>query len=285
MNKTVEQLKKELCYDNDNLQEKLLLPERKRRKLSRSPSPLPSARLSELSVAVNKMNYELFRARLSIGENTRDELFGRLKECNERLEKLLSYSDRISQIQDTAPGYKKRASPMGSTFEEASKSSAKLFKAVQDAWQCSCQPYRFAYLSLEHRTLADVCFEIILKYIAATNSHYQLWHWRMVRCGNMKNCSVAQEAGSNTTSLLPSNPSRTEVILRLFHLRHQISESGTVFSCVDSRVTITTANAWGLSTMTKKVSTSIQSRERGNTSAATLLRKGSFLKMHQPSNG
>jgi hypothetical protein len=170
MNETVEEIKKELCYDKDQLQDKLLLPERQQRKLSRSQSPLPSVRPSKLSVVVNKMDYELFRARFSIGEGITNELFGRLKGCNERLERLLSSSDRVSQLQDTAPECNKRAHLMDSSFEKASKSSVKLFNAVQDAWQCSCRPHHFAYLRLEHRTLTDICFEITFKHIDATES-------------------------------------------------------------------------------------------------------------------
>jgi hypothetical protein len=173
------------------------------------------------------MDYELFRARFSIGEGITNELFGRLKGCNERLEKLLSSSDRVSQLQDTAPECNKGAHLMNSAFEKASKSSAKLFNAVQDAWQCSCRPYHFAYLRLEHRTFTDVRFEITFKHIDATESQDRPWHWKMVRCGHMRNCSVTQEARSNVASSptqkktailcspaassLSSNPSRREV--------------------------------------------------------------------------
>jgi hypothetical protein len=209
MNETVEELKKELCYDKDQLQDRLVLPGRQQRKLGRSQSPLPCARSSRLSVVVNKMDYELFRARFSIGEGVRNDLFSRLKECNDRLEKLLSSSDKVSQLQDTAPGCNKRAHLINSAFEKASKSSAKLFNAVQDAWQCSCRLYHFAYLRLEHRTLTDMCFEITFKYSDATRSQDRPWHWKMVCCGHMGNCSVAQKTGSNVAPSLTQSETAT----------------------------------------------------------------------------
>ncbi|KAF2870783.1 hypothetical protein BDV95DRAFT_447251, partial [Massariosphaeria phaeospora] len=149
MNEIAEELKKELCFDRENVQDKLT-------------NRRSSARPSKLSVAKDRLEYEAFRAKFSLGERTRSELFGQLKECNKRLEKLLSSSDRVSALQNAAPGHTKQTSVLESAFKKVSKKSDLLFRALQNAWQCSCQQYHFANLRLEHRTLSEVCFELIL---------------------------------------------------------------------------------------------------------------------------
>jgi hypothetical protein len=187
-----EELKKELCFDKENVQDKLLPPETKRRSSGRSPSPQPSMRPSKLSVAKGRLEYEVFRTKFSIGERIRDELFGQLKECNERLEKLLSSSDRVSALQNAAPGHSKQTSVLESAFKRVSKKSDLLFKALQNAWQCSCQQYHFANLRLEHRTLTEVYFEVILMFVAPSAHGNTPWYWKEIRCGHMLGCSFPQ---------------------------------------------------------------------------------------------
>ncbi|KAH7389317.1 hypothetical protein DE146DRAFT_635047 [Phaeosphaeria sp. MPI-PUGE-AT-0046c] len=193
MNEIAEQLKKELCFDKETVQNKLSPPATNRRSSSQSPSPQPYARLSKLSAAKGRLDYELFRGKFGFGEKIRDELFGRLKECNERLEKLLSSSDRVSALQDVAPGYTKHISELALVFKKISKRSSSLFQALQNAWQCSCQQYHFANLQLEHRTLTEVCFKIILMFVAPSEHENTPWHWKEIRCGHMLDCSFHQK--------------------------------------------------------------------------------------------
>lgn len=193
MNEIAEELRKELCLNEQNVQDKLLLPESRRRNSSRSPSPQPSAKPSRVSAAKGRLNYELFRTKFSFGERTRNELFGQLKECNERLEKLLSSSDRISVLQDAVPGKTKQTSALESAFKRISKKSDLLFRALQNAWQCSCQQYHFANLRLEHRTFEEACFEIILMFVAPSEFGDTPWSCRQIRCGHMLGCSFPQK--------------------------------------------------------------------------------------------
>jgi hypothetical protein len=206
MNEIVEELKKELCFDKENVQDKLLSSETKRRNFARSQSPQPSMRLSKLSVAKGRLEYEAFRAKFSIGERTRNELFDLLKKCNERLEKLLNVSDRVSALQDAAPGHTKQTSMLESAFKKVSKKSDMLFKALQDSWQCSCRQYHFANLRLEHRTLTEVCFEIILMFIAPPTQSSTPWYWKEIRCGHMLGCLSAQGMVKTAAVLPPSLP-------------------------------------------------------------------------------
>lgn len=193
MNEVAEELRKELCYDEQNVQDKLLPPESRRRNSSRSSSPQPSAKPSRVSAAKGRLNYELFRTKFSFGERIRNELFDQLKECNERLEQLLSSSDRISALQNAIPGNTKQTSALESAFRRISKKSDLLFRALQKAWQCSCQQYHFANLRLEHRTLEEACFEIILLFVAPLGFGDTPWSCQHIRCGNMLGCSFPQK--------------------------------------------------------------------------------------------
>ncbi|KAF2128931.1 hypothetical protein P153DRAFT_357424 [Dothidotthia symphoricarpi CBS 119687] len=205
MNEIAQELKKELCFDKDNVQDKLLPPGTKRQNSSRSPSLQPLARPSKLSVAKGRLDYEMFRTKFSIGERVRHELLGQLKECNERLEKLLSSSDRVSALESATPGHTKQTDTLVSIFKKASKRSNLLFKALQNAWQCSCQQYHFANLRLEHRTLTEVCFEIILVFSALPAHVKRPWSWKEFRCGHMLGCSFPQ----NTVKAITSSPLAT----------------------------------------------------------------------------
>jgi hypothetical protein len=201
MNEIAEELKKELCFDEKNVQDKLSAPETKRRSASRSPSPQQPVRPSKLSVTKGRLDYEFFRIKFSIGEKIRDELFDQLKECNERLEKLLNSSDRVSALQDATPKHTKKTSELESTFKKISKKSTLLFQALQKAWQCSCQQYHFANLRLEHRALTEVCFKIILMFVAPSGHESMHWNWKEIHCGHMPGCPSAQSSVKVATSL------------------------------------------------------------------------------------
>ncbi|KAI8936693.1 hypothetical protein NX059_007085 [Plenodomus lindquistii] len=204
MNEIAEELKKELCFDKETVQDQLSPPKTNQRSSSRSPSPQPNARASKRFAVKGRVDYELFRAKFSFGESTRNELFGQLKECNERLQKLLSSSDRVSALQDVAPVYAKMTSELASAFKEISKKSRLLFQALQNAWQCSCQQYHFANLRLEHRTLTVVRFEIILMFIAPSEHEDTPWRWKEIHCGHVLGCSSDQS--QNGTKAATSSP-------------------------------------------------------------------------------
>jgi hypothetical protein len=204
MNDIMEGLKKELCFEKKNVQDKLLTPETNRRSTSRSPTPQQSTRPSKLSAVKGRLEYETFRTKFSFGEKVRSELFCQLKECNERLEKLLSSSDRVSALQDATPGPNKQTSVLESAFKTSSKKSYKLFEALQKAWQCSCQQYHFANLRLEHRTLQETCFDIILMFMAPSMHDKMPWYWKEIRCGHLLGCSSSPEK-VDVASFSPSN--------------------------------------------------------------------------------
>ena len=88
-----------------------------------------------------------------------------------------------------------------SAFKKVSKKSELLFKALQNAWQCSCQQYHFANLRLEHRKLPDICFEIILLFVAPSGHINRPWCWKEIRCGHMFDGSFSEKVANAVTSL------------------------------------------------------------------------------------
>jgi hypothetical protein len=121
----------------------------------------------------------------------------------------LSSSDRVSALQDVAPGYTKQTSELALAFKKISKKSRSLFQALQNAWQCSCQQYHFANLRLEHRTLAEVCFKIIVVFVAPLEHGNTSWRWKEIRCGHMLDCPSHQKgikaAVSSSLHCQPAN--------------------------------------------------------------------------------
>ena len=191
MNETAEELRKELSLDKATVQNKLAPPEPKKQR--RPSSPQPPSKPSKLASAKSKWDYETFRLKFSFNEPVRNELLDQLKECNGRLEKLLSTSDKVSALQNAAPASTKQTSVLETAFKKAWKKSDLLFKALQKAWQCSCQRYHFANLRLEHRTLPEIYFEVILTFVAPSSQANTPWSWRELQCGQMIGCSFPQK--------------------------------------------------------------------------------------------
>ncbi len=198
MNETAEELRKELSLDKATVQSMLALPEPKKHR--RSLSPQPPSKPSKLASAKSKWDYETFRLKFSFNEPVRNKLFEQLKECNRRLEKLLSTSDKVSALENAAPANMKQSSALETAFKKAWKKSDFLFKALQKAWQCSCQQYHFANLRLEHRKLPEICFEVILMFVAPSSQTNTPWSWRELQCEQMIGCSFPQKLTKPSTA-------------------------------------------------------------------------------------
>ncbi|KAI4945161.1 hypothetical protein J4E91_008138 [Alternaria rosae] len=89
MNDVVKEFSRELRLDKGNIQTELSLPEQKGQSRNKSPSLQASSRSSKIPVPKGHLEYEIFRTKFSFGERKRNELLDQLKECNERLEKLI----------------------------------------------------------------------------------------------------------------------------------------------------------------------------------------------------
>ena len=174
MNEAADEISKELGSNRPAVQSKLAPPQAK--KTTRPQSPQPPSKPSKLAAAKAKWDYESFRLSFSFSDPVRRKLFDQLKECNEKLEKLLSSSDKVSALQNASPNAK-QTSTLEIAFKKAWRKSDLLFKALQKAWQCPCQQYHFANLRLEHRTLPEICFEVILMFAAPSSHGATPWSW------------------------------------------------------------------------------------------------------------
>ncbi|PVH96842.1 hypothetical protein DM02DRAFT_102867 [Periconia macrospinosa] len=188
MNETAEFLRKELALDKIVVQNKLAPPVPNNQK--RPASPQRPSKPSRNASTKDLWDWEKFRVKFSFNDPIRNELFSQLNECNERLTRLLSSSDKLSALQKTtAPAHTKQSSALETALRKACEKSALLFKALQNAWRCSCQQYHFANLRLEHRTIPDICFEVILMFVTPSTQISTPWSWRALQCGHMKDCS------------------------------------------------------------------------------------------------
>jgi hypothetical protein len=199
MNDVTKELAKELSLDKDAAQERLSSSNG----VQQSPNPAKRASRDLLTGTRKSLNFQLFRAKFSLGEPTRDSLFARLKEYNERLQELVRSSDKLHALQSTAHR------SMGSRSTELAlkkicKSSDLLFRALQHAWQCSCSKSHIANLRIEHRTAKDICFELILMFTSPFEQcDNSSWVWQEVRCGQMPHCVHPYDVSSQSMPPVP----------------------------------------------------------------------------------
>lgn len=192
MNDVAEALQNELAFDKASVQDKLAPPEPK--KQQRPSSPQPPSKTNIITSAKTKWTYEKFRVRFSFGEVVRKGYFDQLKECNRRLEQLLSTSDKMSALEEIVPDNTKRTFALEKAFKKAWKQSDTLFRALQNAWRCTCRQHHFANLRLEHRTFPTFNFEIILTYVTPTLAAGKPWTWKELQCAPMACCPTSQKA-------------------------------------------------------------------------------------------
>lgn len=213
MNDTAMELKGHLAFNKGAIQSKLASPEPK------SPRPLSGSQqqqnqTSKFALAKSKWDYETFRLKFSLNEQVRNELFDQFNKYNRQLEKLLNTSDKVSALQRGTRINLKQTSSLESIIKKASKKSDLLFKALQQAWQCACQQDHVANIRLEHRTIPDIYFQLILVNVSPSIRADTLWSWRELRCGQQHGCSASQTSSGasphvqdSPTAALPLRPS------------------------------------------------------------------------------
>lgn len=132
---------------------------------------------SGLKSVTAKAEFQLYKVKFSNGEAKRKELLGQLQEYNDKLEKLLSTSDRDAQLkkQRTAVQYK---TSIDATLCSFWKQASKLFHALASAWNCTCaKDQHLAKLLLQHRTTKKAEFDIMFSSRGA--SGWQIQHTRI----------------------------------------------------------------------------------------------------------
>ncbi|KAH7086083.1 hypothetical protein BKA63DRAFT_32446 [Paraphoma chrysanthemicola] len=221
MNEAAQKLKQELVIDKTPIQNRLAPA-----KPQQPPALAPQSRPSKFASAKDKWDYETFRISFSFGEPVRRELFGRLKECNERLEKLLSTSDKLSALENAAPTATKHSHTLESTFKKVWRTSDLLYRAIQNAWQCTCLQHHHANLRLEHRKSSEACFDIILTPGNHSSQSIPAWSWKGLQCKQPVSCCDPQQklhpVPLSQSSQNPNNSTSTRSSLITLTKRKQV---------------------------------------------------------------
>lgn len=117
-----------------------------------------AARLRD-AVSKDGREFQLYKAKFSNREAARKELFAQLQTHNDRLEKLLSNSDRDAQLKQQADSLRS-ATNIDPALCNFWKSSAKFFRALVSVWTCGCQEQHSARLLLQHRAAMKAVFSV-----------------------------------------------------------------------------------------------------------------------------
>jgi hypothetical protein len=121
----------------------------------------------------------MYRLKFSIGEEKRKKLFAELKESNERLEKLLTTSDVLAQLElihGALPSTAKAA--IDSAVAHFWRHTDRLYKILCRAWTCNCASNHRAKIMLQHRSFANLDFVVLFQGSASTYDADQI-PWKM----------------------------------------------------------------------------------------------------------
>lgn len=106
------------------------------------------------------LEYQAKRIRFSLKKSSRERIFARLKEYNDRMRKLLECNDRTSTLKATHKIAIKSSASANGALDHFWKHAKTLHKALAGAWQCGCKSHQ-ANLQLKHRKTNDVEFNIL----------------------------------------------------------------------------------------------------------------------------
>ncbi|KAF2819670.1 hypothetical protein CC86DRAFT_306879, partial [Ophiobolus disseminans] len=197
LKETTEALAEELLFESDALQGRLVLGHNV--KMTQPPPKRASMGMR----ARENINFQMFRMKFSLRESVRDGLFAQLKEYNERLQHLMHSSGRLQLLQKTAE-INLGSKALEARLQKIWRSSDLLFRALQLAWQCPCRESHVANLRLEHQNASEICFEIILMFMATSDPSPALpWTWHELQCGYMPDCGHSYATPAASPCALP----------------------------------------------------------------------------------
>lgn len=120
------------------------------------------------------------RIKFSNGESVRSKLFAELQAYNDKLDKLLDSSGRVSALEERkASRHQERAidSAICSFWVQATK----LFKALAATWKCHCTEHR-TILPLQHRATKSVDFELL--FLKSLPTYWEMTIAKISKVGN-----------------------------------------------------------------------------------------------------
>ncbi|KAF3076131.1 hypothetical protein CFAM422_001132 [Trichoderma lentiforme] len=191
MNHVMDKLYHELALNDESVQSKLLDTSKRPATVSRIRSALGRDDLS----------FQLFRIKFSNGESVRSKLFAELQAYNDKLDKLLDSSDRVSALEERkASRHQERAidSAICSFWVQATK----LFKALTATWKCHCTEHH-TILPLQHRATKSVEFELL--FLRSLPSY---WEVRTAKISKVENAVGESGFATSTIKVVETLPLR-----------------------------------------------------------------------------
>lgn len=110
----------------------------------------------------SSLEYQAKRIRFSLRKSSRDRIFTKLKENNDKMRRLLECNDRAVATRSFPKSTFPAPYSVKGTLEQFWSHAQKLHQALSNAWQCGCSGHQ-ANLKLEHRVTSEVEFEISFK--------------------------------------------------------------------------------------------------------------------------
>ncbi|RYP70252.1 hypothetical protein DL771_005555 [Monosporascus sp. 5C6A] len=160
MERVMGELNKELAVDVEEVQKEF-----KAQKGVKDAHSANVSSMTKLRPPFNKVSkeYQIYRLKFSMGETTRRGLFKELQTYNDRLEKLVTTSDIVSNLQTT----RQAAQPTTASIIDAAickfwNHADGLYRALLGSWTCICREDHSAHLLLQHRKPPDTHFRLVL---------------------------------------------------------------------------------------------------------------------------
>ncbi|KAK8022471.1 hypothetical protein PG993_013238 [Apiospora rasikravindrae] len=178
MERVMKELNEELAIENDHVQSRVGgSHDHEQNKTECIQPPKAGRRTAKVRQFLSQGNcdFQLFRAKFSLGDEKRKELFGKLETYNDRLEKLTTTSDAISQLQANRQASKSTVSAVNAALLKFWNHADKLYRIMVEAWNCSHDQH-CAQLILQHRTTTDKEFRLGLSCVESRTPGSRSWN-------------------------------------------------------------------------------------------------------------
>ncbi|RYP44263.1 hypothetical protein DL768_009267 [Monosporascus sp. mg162] len=160
MERVMGELNKELAVDVEGVQKEFKAQKGVKDAQSANVSTMAKLRPSFSKVS---REYQIYRLKFSMGETTRTGLFKELQTYNDRLEKLVTTSDIVSNLQTTRQATQATtASVIDAAICKFWNHADGLYRALLGSWTCICREDHSAHLLLQHRKPPDKHFRLVL---------------------------------------------------------------------------------------------------------------------------
>ncbi|OCL04599.1 hypothetical protein AOQ84DRAFT_300565 [Glonium stellatum] len=190
INKLMEKLKKELGVGNAYFQSRV----------NESKGSTETKIYQRDLLSVSNVQFQAKRITFSLKKSSRAKLFRELKECNDRMRKLLESSDRTS-----AAKHVQRISNQHLAHTKLTQfwcHAEKLHHALSRAFQCACKSHK-ANLRLQHRTTEEAEFDLLFSMKTTPDS----WGWQETKIKMLHNEPLSEAMAIKVTATENMSPS------------------------------------------------------------------------------